>query len=512
MVIFGIGWAFFMGILLMIVMMIYFNDSNKYLRWELEENLADAQIKLENLEIKWTQTVVPNSLDNDLSQIRQKLQAHQQIQQQSRRGLKLLQADVTRRETFAHLRSQLIAKTKISGVDEQERRILIGKGVRTAAEIEESRLRGLGEIGNNAVINLLKWREKLESDFIGSAQTAKILQTQETQFIEETTRERRGIEREIERLLMILRAGSVHLHKQQLQLFSKSEELAKHFLQTKSDAKALGNNLPAMTALLLITFLTPFAGAIISSGNMAHQSSSGTGYGISQPPRFPTTYSKADLVVPDEDITRAEIEALPLSTRELFAENLNSQALDDNYSKFDYREAERKMRLAVRLKGDDPRFLNQLGYALCMQGKYDESLSYLNRSLKIDGENSGTKIFIGINYLQTKKFNAARKILTEVTDKYSSSYEGFYNLGLAHLGLKDYIAAQKAFQQAVKINPDDADSHYELGFCAYKLGDKVETQREYSILLGLDEAVAEQLQKDAHLIVSSNDPPNLAVN
>jgi DNA-binding helix-hairpin-helix protein with protein kinase domain/Flp pilus assembly protein TadD len=516
MAIFGGGWAFFMGILLMLVLMIYFNDSSKYLRQELNENLADAQAKLENLEIKWTQTAGAQNLDNDLLQIRQKLQAHQQIQQQSRRQLKLLQADFARRETFAHLRSQAISKTKISGVDEQLRRTLVGKGVKTAAEIEESRLRGLGEIEDATITNLLEWRKKLETDFIGSAQTTKILETEKTRFIDETTRERRGIEREIERLLMILRAGSVHLHKQRQQLVSKSEELVKHLLQTKSDSQSLGDNTPAIAALLFITLLTPLTGAFISSGTsvIVDYPQTNTYSGISSSAPFPktTSYSKADLEVPDEKITDAEIEALPSPTRELFAENLNAQALDDNYGKLDYREAERKMRLAVRLKGDDTRFLNQLGYALCMQQKYAESLSILTRSLKIDGANSGTKIFIGINYLQTKKFNAARKILTEVTDQYSNSFEGFYNLGLAYVGLKKYDLAFVAFHAAAKINPYDADAHYEIGYCAYKLSNKEETRRQYSILLNLDKTVAEQLKKETNLVVGSNNSPDLAVD
>ncbi len=503
MAVFGIGTTFLLSIISMIFMMVFFSNSNKYLRDQLKDSLADAEIKWENLEIKWTNTA-PQNLDNDLVQIRQKLQAHQQIQQQSRRQLKLLQADVTRREVFAHLRSQSIAKMKISGVDEQERRILIGKGVKTAAEIEENRLRDLDEIDDESVTKLLEWRGKLESDFNQNSQTAEILRTEETRLIDETTRERRRIEKEIEGLLTILRAGSVHLRQQQQQFFSKSEELAKNLLQTKSDAQALGNNIPAMAALLVITFLTPFFGGVISMTN-APKNSPSNYYGIAAPPPPPpmpklsTAYPKADLNVPDENITDAEIDALSLATRERYAENLLSQSSEFTYNTPDYKKAERKIRLALRLKDNDTRLLNQLGYVLYEQGKYTESLKYLNTSLKIEKENSGTKIFIGINYLKMKEFDDARQILTEVTDKYPRSFEGHYNLGLAYVGLNDYASAAESLRRAIELNPGDTDSHYELGYCFYKLGNKEKASEQYWKLFDLDKAVAEKLRKNANL-------------
>lgn len=504
MVIFGIGAAFVLGIFLMFVMIFLINNPDKYLREELKDDLTDANIKWENLERNWARNGVPQSFENDLAQIRQKLQAHQQIQRQSIRQLKLLETDVLRREVFAHLRSQSIAETENFGITKQQRQILVGKGVKTAAEIEENRLRDLREVDDESVTKLLEWRDKLENDFNRDAETSEVLHAEQTRFINETTRERRRIEQEIERLLIILRAGSVHIRKQQQQLFSDSEKLARHLLQTKSDVRAIGSNIPAMAVLLLITFFVPFIGAVISSVNAPTKtgvsySQGGTGYGISAPPMPKTTYSKADLEVPDESITDKEIEALPSSRREQYAENLNIQALDYNYSKSDYRKAELKMRLAIRLKGNDPRFLNQLGYALCMQGKYAESLYYLNLSLQIEKDNSGTKIFIGINYLKMEKYKNARQILSEVVGQYPGSFEGHYNLGLAFVGLKDYASAAESLRRAIQINPDDTDSHYEIGYCFYKLGEKSKAEDEYLLLLQKDNEVAEKLRKEAKL-------------
>jgi tetratricopeptide (TPR) repeat protein len=81
------------------------------------------------------------------------------------------------------------------------------------------------------------------------------------------------------------------------------------------------------------------------------------------------------------------------------------EAVNDNYRVIDRPAAERHSRQAVRLAPDEPRFLNQLGYALYGQEKYKESLKYLNQSLALEKRNSETAIFISMNYLALERFN-----------------------------------------------------------------------------------------------------------
>lgn len=377
---------------------------------------------------------------------------------------------------------------------------MVENNIKTAAEIEENRLRYACGFDDESVLSLLEWRKRLENDFAKDAESAEILKAEQTRFAGEVAGERHGIEREIERLLTLLRAGSVHLNKRRRQIFSQSEELARQLSQTASDAETFGNNKPAMLALLLITFFTPFFGSFIGSINSPKTGAPAYRENGTFAPPKPVANPKADLDALDENITGAQIDAMPAADRSRYAEILYSQALGFNYGgKTEFAKAEQKSRLAVRLKNTETRFLNELGYALYQQRKYTESLDYLNRSLTLEKENEETKIFIAIDYLMMKKFAAARAILTEVTDKNPSSFGGFYNLGFAYAGLKDFPKAVSAFRQAVGINPNDADAHYELSYCFYKAGKKEEARSEYLILLGLDKPMAERLRKETKI-------------
>ena len=513
MVVLGVGVAFFIGICAMVFWMVYLNIPAKSLTDDAVRELSGLQAEWDTFEHKWKQNALPQTLDSDLVSVRKKVADYQKFQQERIRAAKVLEEETERRELFQHLRSMPLEDAEIDGFAEQERQWLVGKGIKTAAEITENRIRGFHDFNGEIVPKLLEWRNKIELDF--AAVPRRAFKDEHDEFTKETARERRRIELDIEHSLTVLRSGAVNLRRKQQELAEKSATLANRFLQAKSNAESLGSNTPAIVVLVLITILLPYFGFIVSQLN-APRTSSDYGYGTAAPAKKTAgnEIPDRDSSVPSENITDQEISMLSDSQRTVYAENLLAQTSQMTYGKPDYEDDERKMRLAIRLKDSDTRFLNQLGYALYEQQKYDESLKYLNRSLKIEKDNSGTKIYIGINYLQMKRFKDARKILTEVVGQYPSSFEGFYNLGLANQGLGDYNSAAKVLLNAIKINPDDVDTNYQLGICYYKLGDNVKAKEQYEKLAGLDQSKAATLWNEANIapqeriITKGNDAPS----
>ena len=78
----------------------------------------------------------------------------------------------------------------------------------------------------------------------------------------------------------------------------------------------------------------------------------------------------------------------------------------------------------------------------------------------------------------------------------ASSFEGYYNLGLAYKGLNQYYAAEGAFREAIRISPTDAESRYELANTLYKQDKMLEAGQEYKTLIELDETLAKKFQKE----------------
>ncbi len=507
---FGAGIAFFIGIVAMIFWLVYWKGSGDYKRDEIIDELSGAQAEWESFEQKWQQTALSQTLDDDLIGIRRKVADYQKFQQERLREANSLQNDLTQRELFRHLRSMPLANAEIEGFAENERQWLVGKGIKTAAEINESRIRALNDFNGAIVPKLLKWRNGIEIKFSAAPRSASFKNEQE-EFVRETARERRRIEMEIEHSLAILRSGAVNLRRRQQELSGKTAALGDRFLQAKSNAESVGSNSPAIVVLVLITILTPYFGFIISQINAPSsvvRTDSGNVIVTNNSSALPlksngseNVVQSKDLPIPAADITDVEIGDLSVSQRDQYANNLFWQATDlTNSSQPDYPKAEQKMRLALRLSKNETHYFNQLGYTLYKQDKYDESLKYLNQSLKIDGSNTNTKIYIGINYLGMKRLKDAQKIFSEAVKQYPGSFEGNYNLGLAHIGLKQYKSAADVLEKAVEINNDDVDTHYQLAICYHKLSEDELFEGEYEKLLDLDEETADKLANETGFV------------
>ena len=350
---------------------------------------------------------------------------------------------------------------------------------------------------------------------------AELPEAEKTQLIRQATDARRRIEKEIETLFGSLRQASVGLRQRQQNLAGRSEALARQLQQTKSDLAALGSNAGAIVVLLLMTFFMPFFGAIVTQRDSSRASYPNyntyraSGIGNTTTTTTNTTAPSAltsknspypEVNIPDESITDEEIRLLPDDRKvkiviRIFFES--DTLIEQKY----YIAAERWLRFALRFNMNKVRALNDLGFVLSEQGKYTESLKYLKEALKIEPGNQRAKLLMGENYMKSKKFTDARLVFNEVIENSQSSWDAYYNLGIANKELKRYDEAVEAFSSAQAIG-ETADGHYYLGFCLAKTGDQEGALAEYESLLRLNSEKAEQLRKDAKLKVA---PPKVEV-
>lgn len=523
MAVFGVGVSCFLGFLLMAVFITILNNTDKNLRGEINDRLAAAQNEWEKIESGWSSALAPKKLTDDLSKIKNRIGDYQKLQRKSLEQLNSVDEKHRARSFEAFSENYKLTTAKVSNLDESNLNALNDRGIKTAADLTEENLSHVFVLREDAKENLLKWRSDLEQNY--RAGNDKKFENEKEILKQTIVEKRRTMEKEIEFLLSSLRSGSLAVRQNQQGIVSKSEKAAHELVQAESDMEVVGTNSFAVLALLLITFVMPFLGILLSEVNTSKapppppppkygkpsEDKTGTSYGSGSMTTAPggkrvvkdsQDYDvEADgLYVPNQNISDKEIASMSNNDRSGYVDILRRQAnnliIIDNPN---YAGAEKKLRFALRFNDSEQITLNRLADALNKQKKYDEAIKFLERSTELYSFDESTKIVLAENYLQVKKFTEARDILINVTAANASSFEGYYNLGLAYKGLKDFYAAEGAFREAERLQYSDANSHYELGYAYYKQGKIPEAANEYKILLGIDKTLAEKLNKEAGL-------------
>lgn len=516
MLIFGVGIAFFLGMASMMFWLIYLNNSSKFLHEEVREDLVKAEQEWASFESQWQQNAPSPELDGDLANIRKKIGDYQIFQQTNVRQSKILHDEYVGRPLRQFLMTAPLANAQIKGVRETQIESLRENGFETAADLDANQPPEVKGVGERTIAKLLEWRKEIAKNF-DATEFETAFKVEQNKLTAQTAGARRGIEREIEQLLGSLRSGSVNLRRRRQQLSVKTAELAKQLGQCRSNAQTLGTNAPTFIGLILITVFTPYLGFMVEQATAPHNVSTistyptaptyskegNSGYSSTQTLAKNDPYQSATAGWINEDITDTEIALLSSSERAMHAGNLfkEAESMSSPYSdSINQRKVEAKLRLAVRLKGDDPRALDALGRNLYEQKRYAESLQFLKQSSKLGEENYDTKSLTGKNYLELKRFKEARDIFANLTRAEYPSSKDFYNLGLAHKGLKNYVAAEEAFYNSTVLG-EGAAARYELGLCYHKLGSIEELKNEYTALLKINFEMAEKLREETSLII-----------
>jgi tetratricopeptide (TPR) repeat protein len=132
----------------------------------------------------------------------------------------------------------------------------------------------------------------------------------------------------------------------------------------------------------------------------------------------------------------------------------------------DYVAAEAALKKAIELSPNDPQSEALLGWALMLQEKYDEALSWFQKVLVRDPANSLARINVGYICVKKKIYGEAIEHLSRAirldNDKKATLYAHFY-LGLAYLERDMFEDAQTFFQKTIVLGPNLIEAYYELG-------------------------------------------------
>jgi tetratricopeptide (TPR) repeat protein len=132
----------------------------------------------------------------------------------------------------------------------------------------------------------------------------------------------------------------------------------------------------------------------------------------------------------------------------------------------DYPAAEQALRKAIELSPNDPQSEALLGWALMLQEKYDEALTWFQKVLVREPQNALARINVGYISLKKKVWNEAIEHLSRAirldNDKKATLYAHFY-LGLVYLERDMFEDAQTFFQKTIALGPNLIEAYYELG-------------------------------------------------
>jgi len=128
----------------------------------------------------------------------------------------------------------------------------------------------------------------------------------------------------------------------------------------------------------------------------------------------------------------------------------------------------------------------QLG-TLAMDQFYDrEAEGYFLEGLKINPDHVLILIALGRLYVRMNQASAAISVLRQVTQRDPAMWEGWYELGRAHMKAKEWKLALSALEQARQWNFEEADIYSAMASCYLKANKKAEARQ----------MVRESLQRD----------------
>jgi len=148
----------------------------------------------------------------------------------------------------------------------------------------------------------------------------------------------------------------------------------------------------------------------------------------------------------------------------------------------DYSAAEQALRKAIELSPNQPQSEALLGWALMLQEKYDEALTWFQKVLVREPQNSLARINVGYICLKKNIFGEAIEHLSRAirldNDKKATLYAHFY-LGLVYLERDMYEDAQTFFQKTLVLGPNLIEAYYEMGRAFWYNGQQDEARQTW---------------------------------
>lgn len=135
---------------------------------------------------------------------------------------------------------------------------------------------------------------------------------------------------------------------------------------------------------------------------------------------------------------------------------------------------------------------------LIKKGRAKEARPVLLSAMKMDPDNTLTRLLISMAQCETGEFSDAVSVLQELLKEDASNAEAHVVLGTAYFGLGRFADAEQEMKRALSINPRLAAAHYDLAQIMLLITPRdVESARQYyrsAVALGC--ARDKKLEKD----------------
>jgi tetratricopeptide (TPR) repeat protein len=133
------------------------------------------------------------------------------------------------------------------------------------------------------------------------------------------------------------------------------------------------------------------------------------------------------------------------------------------------------------------------GRALIFEKRYSDSIALLERAARIDPKGAYVFNALGINYLETSRFDLAIAAFRDAIRLAPHWAYPLHNLALAFTETGDYVGAIRSYETAMKVAPGYAYLPYSLGLLYHRLNMRKQAEQYYRQSLTLDPNLASAL-------------------
>jgi Flp pilus assembly protein TadD/TolB-like protein len=151
-----------------------------------------------------------------------------------------------------------------------------------------------------------------------------------------------------------------------------------------------------------------------------------------------------------------------------------------------YKEQEKAVREAIRLKPDDAEAHKNLGKALHMQRKYNEGTKEYREAIRLKPNFAEAHYNLGKALADQGKYDEAIKEYRQAIRFKPDFTEAYAFLGALLVNKGETEEAIKEYREAIRLKPDIAVFHTVLGEALRKKGETVEAIQEYREAIRLE--------------------------
>jgi Flp pilus assembly protein TadD len=164
-----------------------------------------------------------------------------------------------------------------------------------------------------------------------------------------------------------------------------------------------------------------------------------------------------------------------------------AETAGDQGKNFDSAAAELEMyQMALEVRPDFTRALNNLGVALRRRGKVDEAIEEYKLALQSDPKFSEARSNLGAAYYSMGRVDDAIKEFEAAAKLGGSNAYYYHHLGIIQFQQGNYEEAMRQFKKAISRDSTLADSRFYLGETYLKLGDRSKAIEAYRKTLEVD--------------------------